>query len=133
MGGGRNTDYYKRKLDTILWYSRTKNYKTNKIARDVLSETTLDRFSTVFNKNNEITYRNLKDKRPKEFESRKKQGRVPENLDQVFISKYHGRQLEDYWTDIKPIRKRISGDSCKEDFLLDFPKFRGHFVKLFIV
>ena len=99
VGGGRNNTFYKKKHNTILVYSKSKNYY-NDIQRAELSETTQDRFGSLFNSNGIITYRILKEKRPKESLSRKKQGRVPENLDQVFLSKNHGRQLEDYWTDI---------------------------------
>ena len=117
VGGGRNTDYYKRKHDTIFWYAKDhKQKKVNQIARNVLSDSTLDRFGSLFDDKGVITYRKLKDKRPQEFSSRKKQGRVPDNLDDVFLSKNFGRQLEDYWTDITPLRRRRQGDNTKEKF-----------------
>lgn len=47
------------------------------------------------------------------------QGRVPENLDEVFLSKDNGRQMEDYWLDINPIRKRASKSNPNE--LLLYP------------
>ena len=115
VGGGRNNEFYKKKHDTILIYSKTQNYYSN-IQRSALSETTQDRFGSLFNSEGVITYRILKEKRPKEFLSRKKQGRVPKNLDQVFLSKDYGRQLEDFWTDINPLRKRRKGDKLSEEF-----------------
>ena len=115
VGGGKNNSFYKKKHDTILIYSKTQNYYSN-IQRSALSETTQDRFGSLFNSEGVITYRILKEKRPKEFLSRKKQGRVPKNLDQVFLSKDYGRQLEDFWTDINPLRKRRKGDKLSEEF-----------------
>ena len=117
VGGGRNTSYYKRKHDTIFWYSKSAaEKKINKMARGPLSETTLDRFGSLFDSKGVITYRKLRDRRPQEFESRKSQGRVPDNLDQVFMSKDQGRLLEDYWTDINPVRKRRKGDYVEEPY-----------------
>ena len=117
VGGGRNTNYYKKKHDIIFWYVKDdKKKKINKLARGLLSETTVDRFGSLFDNNGIITYRKLKDQRPREFASRKAQGRVPENLDDVFLSKKHGRLLEDHWNDIKPIRKRRNKDNPKEPY-----------------
>ena len=117
VGGGRNTDYYKRKHDTIFWY--VKNQKEKKIcdmARGPLSETTLDRFGSLFDANGVITYRKLMNQRPDEFASRKAQGRVPENLDDVFLSKTRGKLMEDHWSDINPVRKRRKGDDTNEPY-----------------
>jgi len=117
VGGGRNTDYYKRKHDTIFWY--VKNHRKKKIcdlARGELSETTLNRFGSLFDARGVITYRTLKERRPTEFESRKNQGRVPENLDEVFLSKKRGRLLESYWTDINPVRERRKDDKPDERY-----------------
>ena len=94
VGGGRNTDYYKRKHDTIFWYVKNPNKKIGKMARGQLSETTIDRFGSLFDSEGIITYRILRDKRPKEFASRKAQGRVPENLDDVFLSKKRGDYIQ---------------------------------------
>ena len=118
VGGGRNTPYYKRKHDVILWYAKdSKNKKVNELARGALSDTTIDRFGSLFDVNGIITYRKLKEKRPREFASRELQGRVPENLDDVFLSKKNGRLMEDYWVDINPVRKRRKGDNVKEVFM----------------
>ncbi|MDE3269234.1 MAG: DNA methyltransferase [Pseudomonadota bacterium] len=116
VGGGKNNDFYKRKHDTILWYRKGKKYKTNKISRGNLSQTTIDRFSSLFDSKGLITYKKLKDKRPREFQSRAKQGRVPKDLNRVFLSKSGGRQLEDWWTDINPVRKRRKKDDPEETY-----------------
>lgn len=117
VGGGRNNNFYKRKHDSIFWYSKSRYYKTNVIARTGLSESTLSRFQTLFNKDGIITYKDFKQKRPTEFNTRMLQGRVPENLDEIFLSKENGRQMEDYWLDINPIRKRASKSNPNEVLL----------------
>ncbi len=117
VGGGRNTDYYKTKHDTIFWYAKNaKKKRIGKLARGPLSETTISRFGSLFDEKGEITYRKLKNQRPDEFKSRKNQGRVPKNLDEVFLSKERGRLLEDHWNDINPIRKRRKSDDPSEPF-----------------
>jgi site-specific DNA-methyltransferase (adenine-specific)/adenine-specific DNA-methyltransferase len=116
VGGGRNNNFYKRKHDTIFWFSKNVKYQVCEIARSSLSETTLDRFESLFDENGQITYRRFMEKRPNEFETRRKQGRVPDNLDEVFISKDHGRQMEDYWTDINPLRRRAEKDDPEEEY-----------------
>ena len=117
VGGGMNTNFYKRKHDTILWYSKSKSRQINKIARGRLSDSTLDRFGNLFDENGLITYRRLKESRPKEFATRLKQGRVPDNLDEVFLGKDHGRQLEDWWIDINPLRKRGVGEGSSHSYV----------------
>lgn len=115
VGGGRNNNFYKRKHDTIFWYSKSQQFQTYKIGRGMLSESTLSRFYSLFDEEGNITYRRFKEKRPNEFETRKKQGRVPDNLDDIFLSKTNGRQLEDYWTDINPLRIRADKDNPNEE------------------
>lgn len=119
VGGGRNNNFYKRKHDTIFWFSKTANYKTGQIARAPLSQSTLDRFGSMFDENGVITYRKFKEMRPAEFATRKKQGRVPDDLDMVFLSKDFGRQMEDYWVDINPLRTRAEKDNPEE--VLEYP------------
>lgn len=119
VGGGRNNNFYKRKHDTIFWFSKTASYKTGQIARAPLSQSTLDRFGSMFDENGVITYRKFKEMRPAEFATRKKQGRVPDDLDMVFLSKDFGRQMEDYWIDINPLRTRAEKDNPEE--VLEYP------------
>lgn len=117
VGGGPNTFYYKKKHDIIFWYAKdTEKKKTCELARGPLSDSTIDRFGSLFDNKGIITYRKLKDQRPREFSSRKAQGRVPENLDEIFLSKNRGRLREDHWHDINPIRKRRRGDDPKEPY-----------------
>jgi DNA modification methylase len=116
LGGGRNTNFYKRKHDNILWYSKSENFQTNEIERASLSESTLDRFGQMFDEDGIITYRRFKELRPTEFATRASQGRAPENLDEVFLSRDHGRQLEDWWIDINPLRKRGGSNYVDEEF-----------------
>jgi DNA modification methylase len=119
VGGGKNNNFYKRKHDTIFWFSKNKTYKTSEIARAPLSESTLNRFSSLFDANGNITYRQFMEKRPAEFTTRKKQGRVPDNIDEIFLSKDYGRQMEDYWIDINPLRNRAEKDNPDE--LFEYP------------
>lgn len=122
LGGGRNTPFYKRKHDTIYWYSKSEHYKVGSIQRGVLSDSTLDRFGQMFDENGVITYRRFKELRPTEFSTRAAQGRVPENLDDIFLSKNHGRQLEDWWIDINPLRRRGGANYVDETFYYDTQK-----------
>lgn len=119
VGGGRNNNFYKRKHDTIFWFSKTSNYKTGQIARAPLSQSTLDRFGSMFDENGVITYKKFKEMRPAEFATRKRQGRVPDDLNMVFLSKEFGRQMEDYWIDINPLRTRAEKDNPEE--VLEYP------------
>lgn len=116
VGGGRNNSFYKRKHDTIYWFSKSQFFKTNEIARAPLSQSTLDRFGSLFDEDGKITYRQFMIQRPAEFATRKKQGRVPDNLDEVFLSRDFGRQMEDYWIDINPLRNRAAKDNPDEVF-----------------
>ena len=119
VGGGRNNNFYKRKHDTIFWFAKSENYATYEIARAPLSQSTLDRFGSLFDDKGVITYRKFAEMRPAEFATRKKQGRVPDDLDMVFLSKDYGRQMEDYWTDINPLRTRAEKDNPDE--VLEYP------------
>ncbi len=116
LGGGRNTDFYKRKHDTIFWYSKSKDPQVNEIGRGKLSDETIKVYGRHF-ENGKLTYRKLKEVYPKTFETRVKQGRVPENLDEIWLDASSGKQLEDWWTDINPIRIRKRGAKLKEAHL----------------
>lgn len=122
LGGGRNTPFYKRKHDTIYWYSKSETVRVNAIQRSVLSDSTLDRFGQLFDESGVITYRRFKELRPTEFATRASQGRVPDNLDEIFLSKEHGRQLEDWWIDINPLRRRGGANYVDEIFFYDTQK-----------
>lgn len=116
LGGGRNTDFYKRKHDTIFWYSKSNEIPINKIGRGALSEETVKVYGRHFI-DGKLTYRRLQEVYPKTFETRKKQGRVPDDLDLVWLDATSGKQLEDWWTDINPIRIRKKEASLKEEHI----------------
>ena len=116
LGGGRNSDFYKRKHDTIFWYSKSKDFQINSIGKGELSEETIKVYGRHF-VDGKLTYRRLQEVYPKTFETRRKQGRVPEDLDLVWLDANAGKQLEDWWTDINPIRIRKKEASLKEEHL----------------
>ena len=82
-----------------------KNCQICEIGRGELSEETIKVYGRHF-VNGKLTYRRLKEVYPQTFETRKKQGRVPDNLDEVWLDAESGKQLEDWWIDINPIRIR---------------------------
>jgi len=114
LGGGRNNDFYKRKHDTIFWYSKSQSYQINQIGRGELSEETIKVYGRHF-EDGKLTYRKLKEVYPKTFETRMKQGRVPQDLDQVWLDASSGKQLEDWWIDINPLRIRKREAELKEE------------------
>ncbi len=116
-GGGRNTNYYKRKHDTILWYSKDPNQDFN-IARQTLSASTEKRFGYLLKKfGGKVTHRQLKETNPKVFEGRKKGGRVPKNLDEVWIARDKGTQMTDWWTDITTVSRKGEEQKSKEPYI----------------
>jgi DNA modification methylase len=117
LGGGRNTPFYKRKHDTIFWYSKSTDCQINEIGRGDLSEETIKVYGRHF-ENGKLTYRKLKEAYPKTFDTRMKQGRVPENLDLVWLDASSGKQLEDWWIDINPLRiRKREATTLKEEHL----------------
>lgn len=114
LGGGRNNDFYKRKHDTIFWYSKSSQHQTNEIARGQLSEETIKVYGRHFI-DGKLTYQRLKEVYPKTFETRVLQGRVPKNLDDVWLDSSSGKQLEDWWIDINPLRIRKREADLKEE------------------
>jgi adenine specific DNA methylase Mod len=119
VGGGRNTPFYKRKHDSIFWYCKNSDsYQVNKIGKGPLSDETLKVYGKYFI-DGKMTYRRLQEVYPKTFETRKKQNRVPDNLDDVFLDGNEGKQLEDWWTDINPLR--IRKKEAKTDELHSYP------------
>jgi DNA modification methylase len=116
LGGGRNSDFYKRKHDTIFWYSKSQNFVINRIGRGALSEETMKVYGRHF-VDGKLTYRRLKEVYPKTFETRMKQGRVPSDLDLVWLDANEGKQLEDWWADINPLRIRKKDASLKEEHI----------------
>ncbi len=102
--GGKATKYFKRKHDVILGYRKTNKWTFN-IQRKSLSESTIKRYSKYFDDKGQITYRNLKESNPGVF--RKLKG-IPDDLDRVWLDINEGAPLNDWWSDISPIKKGFS-------------------------
>lgn len=98
--GSRETAYFKRKHDTILLYSKSPSWVHNPL-RVPIAESTRKRYESYFDRNQQITYRSLRDSNPGVF--RKLKG-VPENLDAVWLDANEGAQMPDWWTDISPLK-----------------------------
>ena len=116
-GGGRNTNYYKRKHDTILWYSKDPKKKFY-IARQCLSEETEKSYSNLLDQyGGKITFNQLKKHQPGRFKARERQGRLPDNLDEIFLSRERGAQMTDWWDDITAISAKGKNQRSKEPFI----------------
>ena len=104
--GRRNTNYYKKTHDIVLWYAKDpKNYKTNRIAKSPLSPSTLKRYEKYFDEHGQITYQELKRTNPGAFRALKS---VPSDLSQVWMDKNKGTTAPDWWVDITPLKRKGS-------------------------
>ena len=101
--GSRAVDYYKRKHDVVLFYQKTDNRQFN-IQRLQLSESTMQRYGSYFDKNGHITYRWLKENNPGVFAKLKGQ---PDDLDQPWLDINNGQPLSDWWDDISPLKSHF--------------------------
>ena len=100
--GSRTTNYFKRKHDTILMFSKTNSdNRTFNIIRKRLSESTIQRYEKYFDKNGIITYQALKDSNPGVFQKLKG---IPEDLSEPWMDINNGAALTDWWTDISPLK-----------------------------
>lgn len=100
--GSRATNYFKRKHDTILMFSKTNSEnRTFNIIRKKLSESTIQRYEKYFDKNGIITYQALKDSNPGVFQKLKG---IPEDLSEPWMDINNGAALTDWWTDISPLK-----------------------------
>ncbi len=99
--GSRATNYFKRKHDSILFYSKSQNRIFN-ILRGQLSRSTIERYSPYFDENDQISYRRLMQTNPGVFAKLKG---VPDDLDEIWMDKNAGAQLPDWWADISPLKK----------------------------
>ena len=100
--GSRATNYFKRKHDTILMFSKTNSEnRTFNIIRKKLSESTIQRYEKYFDKNGIITYQALKDSNPGVFQKLKG---IPEDLSEPWMDINNGASLTDWWTDISPLK-----------------------------
>lgn len=101
--GSRAVDYYKRKHDVVLFYQKTDSRQFN-IQRLQLSESTMQRYGSYFDKNGHITYRWLKENNPGVFAKLKGQ---PDDLDQPWLDINNGQPLSDWWDDISPLKSHF--------------------------
>jgi DNA modification methylase len=98
--GSRSSDYYKKKHDSILFYQKSDQRKFN-IQRKKLAESTIKRFKKYFDNNGQITYQSLKETNPGVF---KKLKGIPEDLSKVWLDVNAGPPMNDWWTDISPLK-----------------------------
>ena len=108
--GSRATDYFKRKHDSILFFSKS-DRRTFNVLRGELSKSTLERYSPYFDKKGQISYRRLRDTNPGVFSKLKG---IPDDLDEIWMDVNAGAQIPDWWVDISPLKKGF-------DEYLDYP------------
>ena len=99
--GSTTTQYFKKKHDTLLVYSKSQNW-THNVQRGEIAESTRKRFQKYFDKNNQITYAALQQSNPGVF---KKLKGGPDDLNEVWLDANRGAQLTDWWVDISPLKK----------------------------
>jgi DNA modification methylase len=101
--GGKATNYFKRKKDTVFFYQKT-NSKSRVFNQQQkgLSESTIKRYGHYFDENGQITYAKLKEVSPGAFAKLKG---IPSDLSEVWLDKNKGQPISDWWTDITAIRK----------------------------
>lgn len=97
--GSRETTYFKRKHDTLLFISKSKE-RTFNVLRKKLAESTIKRYSSYFDPEGKITYRRLQETNPGVFSKLK----GVNDLDAVWLDINSGAQLTDWWTDISPLK-----------------------------
>ena len=90
--GGKATNYFKRKKDTVFFYQKSNSKKRifNQ-QKKPLSESTIKRYGNYFDENGQITYQKLKG--------------IPADLSEVWLDMNKGQPLGDWWIDITAIRK----------------------------
>lgn len=99
--GSRATNYFKRKHDSILFFSKSEN-RTFNVLRGDLSKSTMERYAPYFDENDQISYRRLRDTNPGVFAKLKG---IPDDLDEIWMDKNAGAQIPDWWTDISPLKR----------------------------
>lgn len=99
---GRSESNYKRKHDTIWFYSKTSDYKF--LAQRVpLSESTLSVWGKHFDERGIITYGNMRKNAPGMYERLAKFGNPAD--DDVFLDKNLGSPALDWWDDLPFLNK----------------------------
>lgn len=102
--GSKDVNYFKRKHDVLIFYEKSDSGRYFQPIRKELSESTLKRFGSYFDKDGKITYRWLKANNPGVF---KKLKGIPENLDEAWLDKKKGQPLADWWIDISPLKSHF--------------------------
>lgn len=117
--GARGINYFKKKHDIIFLYQKSDS-RTFNIIRKELSASTIERFGKYFNEQGKITYRWMKENNPGVFARLKG---VPDNLDETWLDKNKGAPLNDWWTDISPLKSHFDEstgyDTQKPEALLE--------------
>jgi len=99
---GKSDRHFKRKHETMLFYSKGKNYVFN-TQHKPLSKSTLDVWGKHFNESGEITYGYMKKYCPGAYKRLAMRGNATDN--EVFLSIYRGSPAEDWWNDIPFLNK----------------------------
>lgn len=103
--GAKAVPYFKRKHDSILFYQKTESAdRVFNIQRQMLSQSTIERYGSYFDKNGQITYQWLKDNNPGVFAKLKGH---PDDLSQPWLDKNCGQPLSDWWEDISPLKSHF--------------------------
>lgn len=97
--GGKAVSYFKRKHDTLFLYQKGAK-RTFNVQRKQLSESTIRRYKPYFDENGQITYRELKRSNPGVFAKLK----GVRDLDAVWLDVNSGAPLNDWWSDISPLK-----------------------------
>ena len=97
--GGKAVSYFKRKHDTLFLYQKGAK-RTFNVQRKQLSESTIRRYKPYFDANGQITYSQLKRSNPGVFAKLK----GVRDLDAVWLDVNSGAPLNDWWSDISPLK-----------------------------
>jgi len=116
---GRSTRYFKRKHDTLLFYSKTDNYYFSQ-QRIPLSESTLQVWGKYFDEKGQITYGNMRLNAPGMYKRLAMRG-TPRDKD-VFLDINAGSPALDWWDDLPFLNKgaeRVGYPTQKPEDLLE--------------
>lgn len=102
--GAKAVPYFKKKHDVIYFYQKSGEHVFN-IQRQVLSQSTIERYEKYFDENGQISYQSLKESNPGVFENLKG---IPDDLSEIWLDKANGQPLSDWWDDISPLKSHFS-------------------------
>ena len=110
--GRRNTAYYKRTHDHLLWYAKDQAQCTiGEMFMAPLAESTIRRYRPYFDERGQITYAQLMRTNPGVFAALKA---VPDDLTTVWLDMARGTVAGDWWADIAPIRRKGKSQQAVE-------------------